>query len=567
MKRLSALLAAIALLGATPSLAQISTAGPAQYGAPPGGGGGGGSGTVTSVAITVPSILAVSGSPITTAGTFGITLNTQSANGVFAGPTTGAAAAPTFRALVGADLPAPGASSAGGVYSKAAASHNFLTQIGTDGSVSAAQPACADLSNAGVFCPASAGTGVITALGVNVGSAGAPVVNGGALGTPSSGTGTNITGIPNAAVIGLGSAALVNTGTSGATIPLLNAANTFSGNTTVSSASFGLSGNISAPAWTTAGIRYANAAATLTDTTSSGTVASATSDLWSGSTIAASSATTFTNYDTATFKVPTAGTNVTMTNKAAIAADSIRIGGATIGSNALAVTGTALFNNNVTLASSIQIFGSTGTTNPTISLSGSTDRGFGFSQSRPCMIYGGACQAASGAASGASLSLLATLSWGAGDPTTSAQDLFIGRAAAAAAQLGAAASASPVAQILQSQGSRGGTDTNTAGGSLTITSGNGTGNATPSDLILKSPVATTSGTSAQTQTTGLTIDQGTAVLSGYTVATLPVAPKTGAMAYVTDADACVNGATPTHTSGTAFCSVIWNGAAWHGITG
>lgn len=42
------------------------------------------------------------------------------------------------------------------------------------------------------------GTGVLTALGVNTGSAGAFVVNGGALGTPSSGTGTNITGIPGA---------------------------------------------------------------------------------------------------------------------------------------------------------------------------------------------------------------------------------------------------------------------------------------------------------------------------------------------------------------------------------
>ena len=40
------------------------------------------------------------------------------------------------------------------------------------------------------------GTGVATALAVNVGSAGAPVVNGGALGTPSGGTLTNATGLP-----------------------------------------------------------------------------------------------------------------------------------------------------------------------------------------------------------------------------------------------------------------------------------------------------------------------------------------------------------------------------------
>jgi hypothetical protein len=40
------------------------------------------------------------------------------------------------------------------------------------------------------------GTGVATALAVNVGSSGAPLVNGGALGTPSGGTATNLTGLP-----------------------------------------------------------------------------------------------------------------------------------------------------------------------------------------------------------------------------------------------------------------------------------------------------------------------------------------------------------------------------------
>jgi hypothetical protein len=49
------------------------------------------------------------------------------------------------------------------------------------------------------------GTGVATALAVNVGTAGAPVVDGGSLGTPSSGTATNLTGLPiSSGVSGLG---------------------------------------------------------------------------------------------------------------------------------------------------------------------------------------------------------------------------------------------------------------------------------------------------------------------------------------------------------------------------
>ena len=46
---------------------------------------------------------------------------------------------------------------------------------------------------------AGLGTGVATALGVNVGSAGAAVVNGGALGTPSSGTLSSCSGLPASA--------------------------------------------------------------------------------------------------------------------------------------------------------------------------------------------------------------------------------------------------------------------------------------------------------------------------------------------------------------------------------
>jgi len=64
-----------------------------------------GSGTVTSVGLSAPAIFSVSGSPVTTTGTLALSLANQSANLVWAGPTTGAAAAPTFRSLVAADIP------------------------------------------------------------------------------------------------------------------------------------------------------------------------------------------------------------------------------------------------------------------------------------------------------------------------------------------------------------------------------------------------------------------------------------------------------------------------------
>jgi hypothetical protein len=67
-------------------------------------GGGGGSGTVTSVALTVPSIFSVSGSPVTTSGTLAVTLATQTQNKVFASP-NGSTGVPAFRALVAADIP------------------------------------------------------------------------------------------------------------------------------------------------------------------------------------------------------------------------------------------------------------------------------------------------------------------------------------------------------------------------------------------------------------------------------------------------------------------------------
>ena len=117
----------------------------------------GGGGTVTSVAQTFTGgIISVSGSPITSSGTLALTV---------AGTSGGI---PYF-------------SSASAWASSAALASNAIVVGGGAG----AAPSTI-----------TTGTGVVTALGVNTGSAGAFVVNGGALGTPSSGTLTNATGLP-----------------------------------------------------------------------------------------------------------------------------------------------------------------------------------------------------------------------------------------------------------------------------------------------------------------------------------------------------------------------------------
>jgi len=62
-------------------------------------------GTVTSVALSAPAEFTVSGSPVTGSGTLTFTKANQNANLVYAGPSSGGAAAPTFRSLVAADIP------------------------------------------------------------------------------------------------------------------------------------------------------------------------------------------------------------------------------------------------------------------------------------------------------------------------------------------------------------------------------------------------------------------------------------------------------------------------------
>lgn len=117
-------ISSVAGLSGTPSAAQIAAALPAftstTAGLTPASGGGtanflradgswaappGGSGGLTSVGLSVPSILSVAGSPLTSNGTLAVSLASQAANLVLAAP-NGASGTPAFRALTASDIPA-----------------------------------------------------------------------------------------------------------------------------------------------------------------------------------------------------------------------------------------------------------------------------------------------------------------------------------------------------------------------------------------------------------------------------------------------------------------------------
>ena len=134
-----------------------------------------GAGTVTSVALTAPTQFSVSGSPVTGAGTLGFSWQTQSANTVLAGPTTGAAAAPTFRALVAADVPAIAESGVTNLTSDLAAKAPAARSIATTPPLTGGGDLSADRTLA-VSDATTGAKGVVQLAGDLAGTAASPVL-------------------------------------------------------------------------------------------------------------------------------------------------------------------------------------------------------------------------------------------------------------------------------------------------------------------------------------------------------------------------------------------------------
>jgi hypothetical protein len=120
--------------------------------------------------------------------------------------------------------------------------------------------------------------------------------------------------------LGLGTAATQNTGTSGGNVPLLNAANTWSGKQTFAPSAahaFEISGDRSVAAWNTNGVNLRVIANTVTNSSSAGgsTIGKQASNAFAIPAFASTNAITVTNAVNVFIEgAPTAGANTTITN-------------------------------------------------------------------------------------------------------------------------------------------------------------------------------------------------------------------------------------------------------------
>lgn len=325
------------------------------------------------------------------------------------------------------------------------------------------------------------GTGIATALAVNAGSAGAPVLFNAALGTPSSGTATNLTGL------------VLTSGVTGV-LPVAN------GGTNASSASITAFNNITG---------YTAAGATGTTSTNlvfsasptlTGTVGAAAATLTGALTVSVNGAVSAPGI-TGTGTWVTGGSSTTtkpyvLIEPAGATSNNFSTSGTGLAINAASGFSGNLFGAYVNSSSKF-ILDSTGAitatsfidTNATITLDANGAVG---------LILGTAKRVNFSATTG----------------TNGTLDTILRRGGAAATlQMGSDVNGAAVAQTFQAHNGITGTDV--AGANLTLAGGKGTGAGTVSQVLIATPTALGSGTTAQSLTTRVTVDVNGLKATGY----------------------------------------------------
>ena len=408
--------------------------------------------------------------------------------------------------------------------------------VGTGASLSATGSGSITATAVAVGGVTGLGTGVATALAVNVGSAGAFVVNGGALGTPSSGTLTNATGLPVATGIsglgtGVATALAVNVGSAGAFVTFNGALGTPSSGTLTNATglpvSTGISGFGTGVATFLATPSSANLAAAVTDETGTGSLVFGTAPTLTGPAVISeavgSSGLTITGatqtssfpalsitqtWNNAAVSFTASKINITSTASAtgSVLADwqvgsarqfAVSKGGWIGSTSGAAVVGMELYTSSALVFSSARFDNTSGVNGRAVNFSSN------FGSSRGGILM----------ASDYMLAFSQTASGSGSDGASGADaDVFIKRGGAAATtQLGLDVNGAAVSQTLQA--CNGITGTDKTGGNLTLAAGKGTGAGSVSSFIVQTPSVGSTGTTAQSLATRVTVTEGSVTLS------------------------------------------------------
>lgn len=460
------------LIAASPTALFAQTVGPVA------GGGGGGSGTVTSVALSAPGNVTciVTGSPVTTSGTL-VCTPAGTSGGV---PYFNSASSLASSGALTANAPVLGGG-AGAAPTVGSRSGNTTTFATTSGTLTNTHAAVFDANGNIVDFGGAPPAGTVTSVASGAGLTGGPITTTGTLSLTElirAVTGTTDT------ILSTDAALLVTySNASAIAVTLPQATGSFAAGFAFSVQNKGAGTVTITPTTSTI-----NGASTLAVTQNQGCDIVSDGTNWQvsactavgGSASGVSSITGTANQITASASTGA----VTLSLPAAVQTTSLALGGATIGSNNLAVTGTAAFSGIITSA--------------------------GFTSSSTITSTGG----------NVSLSAAGQFNWTGKGIITSP--------AAGDIQLGAINGAAPVAQTL---GFQNGAGTNIAGQNTTIQASVGSGNAAQGNLLLVVGQPTSSGAGYGTALTGVSIIGGTAEVR---------MPNIAADTAKTDASACVD---------------------------